>query len=78
MAKERKRRMPAVERKRLQRKRDRALGWREINVKIAADQVEAVKDFCAALPPPAHPTDPRQLDLLASIDAEMEEDGKGE
>lgn len=59
-------------RKKLQRDRDRALGWREVIVKVADDQVQAVRDFVACLPPPAPPSDARQMDLIDRIEAELE------
>lgn len=64
-------------RKQLQRERDRALGWVELTVKVAAERAVAVRDFAASLPPPEPPTDPRQLDLLAEIERELRGDGGG-
>lgn len=61
-----------AEKKRKQRERDRISGWREITVRVAQEQVDVVRDFVANLPPPASPTDPRQLDLLDRIDREIE------
>lgn len=60
--------MTPAERKRKQRERDKLLGWVEVTVKVAADQVPAVRDFAAALPPPDGPTDPRQLTLIEDLD----------
>lgn len=53
-----------TERKKLQRQRDKALGWIEITVKVAAEHADAVRIFAAQLPPPRPPADPRQLDML--------------
>ena len=63
--------MTPTERKRLQRARDRAAGWTEINVRVPANQAEAVKAFAASLPPPPPPTDPRQLSMLEQIDKQL-------
>lgn len=63
--------MSAAQKKRKQRERDRLLGWREITVRVGQEQVDAVRDFVAGLPPPEPPTDPRQLDLLDRIDEEL-------
>ena len=58
------------------RKKMNLLGYRQVNVWVAADRVEEVREFAASLPEPATPTDPRQLDLLAKIEAqEAAEDG---
>lgn len=53
-----------TERKKLQRQRDKALGWIEITVKVAAEHADAVRQFAAQLPAPRPPADPRQLDML--------------
>lgn len=58
-------------RKSLQRQRDRAAGWVEINVKVAADRVGEVRAFVASLAPPEAPIDPRQLDLIERIEQEL-------
>lgn len=63
--------MTPTERKRLQRARDKAAGWAEVNVRVAGDQAEAVRAFAASLPPPPPPTDPRQLSLLDEIDRKL-------
>ena len=57
-----------------QRERWRAEGWVELRVRVAREHQQAVKQFAASLPPPSPPTDPRQLDLIAKIDAEIEAD----
>jgi hypothetical protein len=64
-------------RKKLQREKDRALGWREVVVKVAEDQVTAVRNFAASLPAPQTPIDPRQLDLIDRIEAELAEGASG-
>ncbi len=61
--------MTPAERKAAQRRRDRLAGWVEVVVRVAADQVGAVRDFAASLPPPALPTDPAQLSMLDQLDA---------
>ena len=58
-------------RKQLQRQRDQAAGWVEVTVKVAQEHADRVRAFAVSLPPPSPPTDPRQLDLLARIEAEM-------
>lgn len=63
--------LSAARRKSLQRQRDRVAGWSEVTVKVAAEHAEKVRAFAAALPPPHPPRDPRQLDLLQSIEAEL-------
>lgn len=64
-------RLSGKERKALQRKRDRAAGWREVVVKVAADQVPVIRAFAAALPPPPLPTDLEQLSMLEQLDAKL-------
>lgn len=68
-------RLTAAQRKSLQRRRDRALGWTEMTVRVSASQIEAVRAFVANLPPPPAPVNPDQLSLLAELDAEL---GRGE
>lgn len=63
--------MTPTERKRLQRRRDRAAGWVEVNVRVASEKSEELRAFAASLPPPAPPTDPRQLDLLEALDRQL-------
>lgn len=65
--------MSPAERKKLQRQRDRALGWTEVTVKVAAENVQEVRDFAASLPSPQPPKDPRQLDMLAEIERKLKE-----
>ena len=67
--------MTPTERKRLQRARDKAAGWTEVNVRVAGDQAEAVRAFAASLPPPLPPTDPRQMSLLAHLEKQLCDDG---
>jgi hypothetical protein len=43
-----------------------------VTVKVAADQVEAVRAFAASLPDPRPPVDPDQLDLIDRIEAELQ------
>lgn len=57
-----------TQRKALQRRRDKALGWTEVTVKVARERAEDVRDFAASLPPPSPPTDPDQLSLLDAIE----------
>lgn len=68
-------RMTVAQRKAAQRRRDRLAGWVEVTVKVAADQVDGLRVYAASLPPPAGPTDPVQLDMLAQLDAELSEQG---
>ena len=63
--------MTPTERKRLQRARDRAAGWTEVNLRVGQEHAEALRAFAATLPPPAPPTDPRQLSLLDEIDRQL-------
>jgi len=63
------------QRKKLQRDRDRALGWVEITVKVAAERAQEVRSFAASLPGPLPPKDPRQLDLIEQINRQISEGG---
>lgn len=63
--------MTPTERKRLQRQRDRAAGWSEVVVRVAAEHAEALRAFASTLPDPKPPTDPRQLSLLDEIDRQL-------
>lgn len=63
--------MTPTERKRLQRARDKAAGWTEVNLRVGQEHAEALRAFAASLPPPAPPTDPRQLSLLDEIDRQL-------
>ena len=63
--------MTPTERKRLQRARDRAAGWTEVNLRVGQEHAEALRAFAASLPPPVPPTDPRQLSLLDEIDRQL-------
>lgn len=67
--------LTVAQRKAAQRRRDKLSGWSEVTVKVATEHVEAVRAFAASLPPPPHPTDPVQLDLLAQLDAELSGQG---
>lgn len=58
-------------RKRLQRRRDRAAGWVEVNVQVASEKSEELRAFAASQSPPAPLTDPRQLDLLDALDRQL-------
>ena len=62
------------ERKKLQRKRDKALGYVETTVRIPRRDLDLVRRFVAALPAPDPVTDPDQLDLLEKIDQEIASD----
>jgi len=64
-----------TERKRLQRERDKAAGWAEVSVKVAAEHAEDVRRYAANLPAPKPPQDPRQLELLAFIDQQLSAGG---
>lgn len=63
--------MTPTERKRIQRARDKAAGWAEVNLRVGQEHAEALRAFAASLPPPAPPTDPRQLDMLAELDRQL-------
>lgn len=67
--------MTPAERKKLQRKRDRARGWTEVTVKVRSDRVDEVRSFAASLGEPPLPKDPDQLDLIDQIDAELASGG---
>lgn len=64
--------LSSTQRKRLQRQRDRALGWTEISVRIAREHTEVLRSFAATLPPPTPPKDPRQLDLIAQLESQLQ------
>jgi hypothetical protein len=66
------------QRKKLQRDRDRALGWVEVTVNVAAERVQEVRDFAASLPDPEPPKDPRQMDMLAEIDRQLAGETQGQ
>lgn len=70
--------MTPTERKRLQRVRDKAAGWTEVNLRIASEHAEALRAFAATLPPPKPPTDPRQLSMLAALDRQLNGEDEGE
>ena len=63
--------MTPTERKRIQRARDKAAGWMEVNLRVGQEHAEALRAFAASLPPPVPPTDPRQLSLLDEIDRQL-------
>lgn len=65
--------LTTAQRKKLQRDRDRALGWIEVTVKVAAEKAQEVRDFAASLPDPSPPKDPRQLDMIERIERELED-----
>jgi len=67
-------RMTPTQRKKLQRQRDKALGYVETTVRVPKRDLEMVRRFVAALPPPEPVTDPDQLDLLDQIDREIASD----
>jgi hypothetical protein len=60
-----------TQRKKLQRQRDKALGYVETTVRVPQRDLELVRRFVAALPPPEPVTDPDQLDLLDRLDQEI-------
>ena len=63
--------MTPTERKRIQRARDKAAGWSEVVVRVAAEHAEALRAFAATLPDPKPPTDPRQLSMLEALDRQL-------
>lgn len=63
--------LQASQRKRLQRERDRALGWTEITVKVSFEHAETVREFVKGLPDPTPPKDPRQLDLIEELERRL-------
>lgn len=66
--------MTPTERKAVQRRRDRLLGWAEVTVRIDRERAEDLRTYAAGLPPPRPPTDPDQLDMLAELDAALSGD----
>jgi hypothetical protein len=66
----------SANRKRAQRQRDRIAGWAEITVRVSRDQIDHLRAYAASLPPPEPPTDPRQLDLLNALDAQLQNDAE--
>ena len=67
-----------AQRKKLQRDRDRALGWVEVTVKVATEKAQEVRRFAASLPHPQAPRDPRQLDLIDEIERKLSVDREQE
>lgn len=63
-----------TERKKLQRQRDKALGYVETTVRVPKRDLDLVRRFVAALLPPDPVTDPDQLDLLDRIEQEIASD----
>jgi hypothetical protein len=68
--------LTTAHRKKLQRQRDRALGWVEVTVKVAAGRADEVREFAASLPVPTPPTDPDQLSLIELIDGRLDKSGE--
>ncbi len=62
-------RKDAARRKREQRDRDRKRGLIKVEVWVAADQAQKVREFAGSLPVLASPKDPRQFDLVDRIEA---------
>ncbi|WP_163850116.1 hypothetical protein [Pseudooceanicola aestuarii] len=52
--------MDNAEKKREQRRRWKAAGWREIRVRVAAEHANEVKAFAASLPAPRSKSNPNQ------------------
>jgi hypothetical protein len=69
-------RMSVADRKRAQRQRDKLMGWVEVSVKVAKSHAQEIRDYAASLPPPAPPTDPTQLSLLAQLDAALSDESR--
>lgn len=69
--------LTTAQRKKLQRQRDRALGWVEVTVKVAAGRADEVREFAASLPTPTPPTDPSQLSLIELIEGRLDEPYQG-
>lgn len=63
--------LSSAQRKRLQRERDRLAGWSHLSMRVPTERLAEVRAFIASLPPPSPPNDPRQLDLLDRIEAEL-------
>lgn len=59
--------LTAAERKRLQRARDKAVGYVEISVRVPADRVEEVRSWCAQLTPKSRPRDVSQMDMFKGV-----------
>jgi len=59
------------QRKALQRKRDKAAGWKEVSLKINPAYEAELKAFAASLPPPDPPKDPKQIDLIDYIEKQI-------
>jgi hypothetical protein len=56
--------LTASERKRLQRQRDKLLGWVEVTVKVPHTQVDELRAFIPHLGTPPPIKDTRQLDMI--------------
>lgn len=67
----------AAHRKQLQRERARASGLVKVEVWVAEDQAQKVRDFAKSLPLPTAPKDPAQLDLVDRIQAEVDSGVEG-
>lgn len=57
--------------KQLQRERDRILGWKEVTVKVAREYEAEIRRLAANMPGPRPLSDPRQLDMIAHIEAQI-------
>ena len=64
----------AKDRKRLQRLRDKSQGWVELTVRVPKRDLDLVRRFVSALPPPEPVTDPDQLDLLEHLERQIVSD----
>ena len=56
--------MSAAERKRLQRARDKSLGYTEITVRVPEDRISEARSYCAKLKPKKRKRDVSQIDMF--------------
>lgn len=64
--------LSARERKQLQRQKDKAEGWKIIELKINPAYEDEIRRFASMLPAPNRRLDPRQLDIIEYINLQIQ------